>query len=203
VNEAEGGLKRFVDDVSQIVLHLLRFLNIDEVKGKTGEPVDVFVLNLLLLLQLLYFQPHITADSPHVRVIFHMAVHFVYCGLFGFESHVHEHSVAWVQFPAESVEKPIVRRQFTRVLVFHTHKQIHVPLHSLLIFLNEGRISLNFLGRRQDDLLPKRSKIAQVLPSLDILINKGNGLVDGLSGNDLAFVGIVSIFLNDLLLVQL
>jgi len=38
---------------------------------------------------------------------------------------------------------------------------------------------------------------------LDILINKGNGLVDGLSGNDLAFVGIVSIFLNDLLLVQL
>ena len=145
MNEAECGLKRFIDDVSQIVLHLLCLLNINEVKGKTGEPVDVFVLNLLLLLQLLYFQPHIAADSAHVRVIFHMTVHFVYCGLFGFESHVHEHSVAWVQFPAESVEKPIVRRQFTRVLILHTHKQIHVPLHSLLILLNEDILAFYFL----------------------------------------------------------
>jgi hypothetical protein len=110
VDEVEEGFEGFVQKMCEVIFDLLRALNVDEGVRDVGQPIDLIGLHLFILLRPLDLQTHIAADSSHFGVRLQMVIHRK-DGLFlGPESHVQHYDVIWVQFLAESVEEPIVRR---------------------------------------------------------------------------------------------
>jgi hypothetical protein len=200
VDEAEGALEGLVDDVGEVVLHLLRLLDVHEVQREPRQPVDLLVADLLLVLELLDLEAHVPAHAADARVLLHVAVHLEDGLLFWFEADVHEDGVAGVEFAAEAVEEPVVRAEFSRVLVLDAHEQVHAPHPALLVLLHQRALAPSPLRRGQRDLLPEGPQVAQVLPRRHVLVDKRNRLVYGLSGDDFAVMGIISVIVNDLLI---
>ncbi len=75
MDEAKGGLERFVHEMCEVILYLLRTLYICKLKRDVGEEVDIIVFDLVVLLQLLDLETHVPAHSPHLIMPLHVTVH--------------------------------------------------------------------------------------------------------------------------------
>lgn len=137
---------------------------------------------------------------------FHVRIHAVYCFPSRLKPHIHEHSEGRRKLSAETVEKPIMRAELTRILVLDAHEQVHASLFSLNLLI-KGLPALGIFfffdfHVGQHYLLAKGPHVAQLFPGGHILIDEANGLIDGLGGDDLAFVRVIRVVLDDLLVIQ-
>lgn len=133
--ELEKRLKGLVQKVGEVVLDLLSTLNVHEFVRDTGETVEIFLIDILLLLVSLDFETHIAANATKILVLREVLVHRKDGVIFGLEPNIKQDYVLRVEFLAEPVEEPIVGGKLSSILIFYCVKEIEKNILFIFIFL--------------------------------------------------------------------
>ena len=181
----------------KVVLQLLCFLYINEIKGKRRKPINLLLFYLFLIFNLLYLQSHISTHSSNIWIILHMIIHQINGFFFGLQSYVHEDSKAWIKLFAKAIKEPIMGGQFSTIFVLDTHKQIHVS-QRILVFLYQG-VLRRLIVNREINLFAKRGNIAQIISRRYVLIIFNQAFIYRFSCNDFCSLFVVTILFHYLM----
>ena len=88
MDKFEDGFEWFVDQMCEMVLNLLGFLDIKKIQAEVAQPIQILRIVHLLVLHLLGFKTHIAADSTYMRTSTHVVIHFVECFWVGTETDI-------------------------------------------------------------------------------------------------------------------
>lgn len=109
MDELEDGLKGFVNKMGEVIFNLLSLLDIENVDNDAAQPIQVLIFMHLFIFYLFCLQTHVTADTAHSWMSFHISVHLVNGLRIWSQTDVQQDGELWFQLIAESVEKPIMR----------------------------------------------------------------------------------------------
>lgn len=109
MDKLEYRFERLVNQMGEVVFDLLCFLNVNKVKTKSTEPVEIFFFVHLLILNLLCLQTHIATNASDMRPSPHVVVHLVQSFRVRSQSHVQQDSVFRLQLITNAIEEPVVR----------------------------------------------------------------------------------------------
>lgn len=77
LDELENRLKTLVNQVPEVLLHLLRSLNVHKVHEKVGHKVNFLAEIILAFIVILFgLKAHVPANPTDFWVIYHCVVHF-------------------------------------------------------------------------------------------------------------------------------
>lgn len=91
---------------------------------------------LILLLESFYSQIHIAADTTTFIISFHVPEHSIESRFLRAKPHIKKHSIFSFYFFAKPIEEPVMRGQFTTILVLCNKEQIHFHSRKILAFIN-------------------------------------------------------------------
>jgi hypothetical protein len=127
VDELEQCFKGFVNEVGKVILNLLCALDIGNGEEELSEPIDSFMVFLVIVLETLDPQVHVPTDPPALLAgVVHMAEHAEYGSFLWTEPHIQQHRKLALDLSAESVKKPVVRGQLTAISVLCDDEQVHL-----------------------------------------------------------------------------
>ena len=122
MDEAKGSLERLVYQMGKVILDLLSPLDICELKRNARQKINFIVLYLLAFMHSLEFQAHVSADSSNMLIISHVFVHLMKGFSFRFQPYIQQNRIFGLEFFAEAIEEPVVRRKFSTIFVLDTKK---------------------------------------------------------------------------------
>ena len=132
--------------MGKVILDLLSPLDICELEGNARQKINFIVLYLLAFMHSLEFQAHVSADSSNMLIISHVFVHLMKGFSFRFQPYIQQNRIFGLEFFAEAIEEPVMRRKFSTIFVLDTKIQIHISeIFSLSLFI---QLSLEKLSSR-------------------------------------------------------
>ncbi len=186
MDKAESRFKSFVHQMSKMILNLLSSLDVSKFAHQPCYKINILVFYYLLAIDLLDFNAHIATNTSHSScllpwasfIFLQITVHFHKGCFFRVEPNIEENSELRSQFSTESIQKPIMRRQFPSVFVFDTHKKIHhsvflallrlIRINSLSAFSLTIALYENILAKR--DFFTKTGQVCKIITSRNVVL---------------------------------
>lgn len=107
-----------------VVIDLLCPLNIEQQREQISAAIDIFG-HVIILNQLLN-QPQVASDPTNVRMHLHITVHSEHRSWIGFNANVHQKSITRVQLLTKTIEKPVMRVEFSCLFVLYADEKVSV-----------------------------------------------------------------------------
>ena len=120
MNEPEESLKGILHDVLVMSFNLLRSLNIEKQSQAAGQTIYIIIFDSFLILDQLLNQPQIATCSTNIWIDLHLPVHLVDSIRVRSYTNINQEKELWVELLAETIDKPVVRVQFSCFFVLDT-----------------------------------------------------------------------------------
>ena len=183
--------------MGEMILQLLGSLDIGNLHTKLRDTINRLIANLLIIIQPLYLQPHISTNTPNPLICLHMHHHFIESRWLGSQPHIQQHSVLGFELLTETVEEPAMRGKLPPIFVLCHHEQVHFWRIVLLAIEFVLLSTIAFvLGIILTNFQPKGAQQSQTLPRVDVLMTVPLSLTKGIIDQRPTRINILSIFIN-------